>query len=129
MTKLAIVTGAGQGIGESIAFRLAKDGFAIGVADINSVTGEEVAHALVEAGYEAKFYQVDVAHRDEVFQLNLLQCFARFVVTNVFTELQPVHVSTSFCVFLRLLCSHSHDYHSSRSTKSAVRTISYASLK
>ncbi len=47
MTKLAIVTGAGQGIGESIAFRLAKDGFAIGVADINSVTGEEVAHALV----------------------------------------------------------------------------------
>lgn len=69
MTKLAIVTGAGQGIGESIAFRLAKDGFAIGVADINSVTGEEVAHALVEAGYEAKFYQVDIAHRDEVFQL------------------------------------------------------------
>jgi meso-butanediol dehydrogenase/(S,S)-butanediol dehydrogenase/diacetyl reductase len=69
MTKLAIVTGAGQGIGESVAFRLAQDGFAIGVADINSVTGEEVAHALVEAGYEAKFYQVDVAHRDEVFQL------------------------------------------------------------
>lgn len=32
MTKLAILTGAGQGIGESIAFRLAKDGFAIGVA-------------------------------------------------------------------------------------------------
>ena len=35
MGKLAIVTGAGQGIGEAIAYRLAKDGYAVAVADIN----------------------------------------------------------------------------------------------
>jgi NAD(P)-dependent dehydrogenase (short-subunit alcohol dehydrogenase family) len=30
--KVAVVTGAGQGIGRAIAIRLAKDGFAIGVS-------------------------------------------------------------------------------------------------
>lgn len=34
MTKLAIVTGAGQGIGKGIAERLVKDGYAIAVADV-----------------------------------------------------------------------------------------------
>ncbi len=41
MTKLAIVTGAGQGIGEGIAHRLAKDGYAIAVADINQRTAKK----------------------------------------------------------------------------------------
>lgn len=69
MSKLAIVTGAGQGIGEGVAQQLAQQGFAIAVADINSTTGSKVAQNLVEQGYEAKFYQLDVAHRDEVFAL------------------------------------------------------------
>lgn len=69
MTKLAIVTGAGQGIGEGVAHRLAKDGYAIAVADINQRTAKKVAKDLKDAGYKAKAYYVDVAHRDEVFDL------------------------------------------------------------
>lgn len=69
MSKLAIITGAGQGIGEGIAHRLAKEGYAIAVADINDVTANQVAQDLQQEGFEAKAYHVDVAHRDEVFAL------------------------------------------------------------
>lgn len=69
MTKLAIVTGAGQGIGEGIANRLAKEGYAIAVADINQRTAKKVAKQLRDDGYKAKAYYVDVAHRSEVFDL------------------------------------------------------------
>jgi len=69
MAKLAIVTGSGQGIGEGIAHRLAKDGYAIAVADINDTTAAKVAQDLQNEGYSAKAYHVDVAHRDEVFAL------------------------------------------------------------
>lgn len=69
MTKLAIVTGAGQGIGEAVAHRLAKEGYVVGVADINATTSDQVAQDLKDEGYEAKAYQLDVAHRDEVFAL------------------------------------------------------------
>lgn len=33
MSKTAIITGAGQGIGEGIAYQLAQDGYAIAAAD------------------------------------------------------------------------------------------------
>lgn len=69
MAKLAIVTGAGQGIGEGIAHRLAKDGFAIAVADINGETADKVTADLTKAGYSAKSYHLDVADRNSVFDL------------------------------------------------------------
>ena len=69
MTKVAVVTGAGQGIGEGIAKRLAKDGFAIAVADINHETADRVAENLRNNGFEAKAYYLDVANRDQVFNL------------------------------------------------------------
>lgn len=69
MAKLAIITGAGQGIGEGVARRLAKEGYAIAVADINAKTADEVARDLVKQGYTAKAYYLDVANRNEVFDL------------------------------------------------------------
>ncbi|WP_137596801.1 acetoin reductase [Paucilactobacillus kaifaensis] len=69
MSKVAIITGAGQGIGEGVAYRLAQDGFSIAVADINAQTSSKVAEKLRNDGYQAKAYQLDVAHRGEVFDL------------------------------------------------------------
>ncbi|MEJ6400635.1 acetoin reductase [Nicoliella lavandulae] len=69
MGKLAVITGAGQGIGAGIAHQLAKEGYSIAVADINPTTAEQVANEINEAGGTAKAYQLDVANRNEVFDL------------------------------------------------------------
>ena len=66
-TKVALVTGSGQGIGRAIALRLAKDGFAIAVADFNAQTARQVADEIVSAGGKALAVTVDVSKRDQVF--------------------------------------------------------------
>lgn len=59
--KVAIVTGAGQGIGEGYAKGLAKQGCKVVVADINATQGERVAKDIQKAGENAIFVQVDVS--------------------------------------------------------------------
>ncbi|MFC0141484.1 (S)-acetoin forming diacetyl reductase [Erwinia mallotivora] len=65
--KVALVTGGGQGIGKAIALRLAKDGFAVAVADYNSQTARQVADEIVTGGGKALAVTVDVSKRDKVF--------------------------------------------------------------
>lgn len=67
MKKVAFVTGAGQGIGRAIALRLAKDGFAIAVADYNSETAKAVAEEINASNGSAIAVTVDVSNREQVF--------------------------------------------------------------
>lgn len=71
MSKVAIVTGAGQGIGFAIAKRLVQDGFKVGVLDYNAETAEK---AVAELSAENAFAVVaDVSKKEEVaaaFQKN-----------------------------------------------------------
>lgn len=67
-TKVALVTGAGQGIGAAIATRLANDGFAVAVADINTETANKVAEKINSNGGRALPIVVNVAERDNVFE-------------------------------------------------------------
>ncbi|MDF2785451.1 MAG: (S)-acetoin forming diacetyl reductase [Pantoea eucrina] len=67
-TRVAFVTGAGQGIGAAIARRLAQDGFAVAVSDYNAYTAQQVADQIVSAGGRAIALQADVAKRDQVFR-------------------------------------------------------------
>jgi len=48
--KVAIVTGAGQGLGEALAHRLGREGAHVVVADIADERAESVAKAITE-GY------------------------------------------------------------------------------
>jgi len=65
--RVAIVTGAGSGIGRAIAIRLAEDGFAIVVLDLDSSAAESVASELTERGLEGfAFGGVDVSDRAQV---------------------------------------------------------------
>jgi 3-oxoacyl-[acyl-carrier protein] reductase len=59
--KVAIVTGAGQGIGEAYAMGLADAGAAVVVAEINADSGERVARSIRERGGRAIFVSTDVA--------------------------------------------------------------------
>ncbi len=65
--KVAVVTGAGQGIGRAVALRLAKDGFRIGSLDFNGDSAQETVNLITKAGGEAVSVVVDVANRDQVF--------------------------------------------------------------
>jgi 3-oxoacyl-[acyl-carrier protein] reductase len=64
--KSIIVTGAGGGIGEGIARRLAAEGAQVVVNDINVVMGEKVVAAIVKAGGTASFFKADVTKSAEV---------------------------------------------------------------
>ena len=61
-----IVTGAGNGIGEGIAKRLASEGAQVTVNDINAVGGQRVVDEIVAAGGTAQFVQADVTRSAEV---------------------------------------------------------------
>lgn len=67
-TKVALVTGAGQGIRAAIATRLANDGFAVAVADMNTETANKVAEKINSNGGRALPIVVNVAERDNVFE-------------------------------------------------------------
>ncbi|MES2955476.1 MAG: SDR family NAD(P)-dependent oxidoreductase, partial [Pseudomonadota bacterium] len=64
--KSIIVTGAGGGIGEGIAKRLAAEGAQVIVNDINSTLGEKVVADIVAAGGKASFFKADVTKTAEM---------------------------------------------------------------
>jgi NAD(P)-dependent dehydrogenase (short-subunit alcohol dehydrogenase family) len=64
--KVAIVTGAGQGIGEAAAVKMAEEGAKVVVSDINEQTGNAVVERIRGAGGEAVFVAADVSNVDDV---------------------------------------------------------------
>ena len=64
--NVAVVTGAGQGIGRAIACRLATDGFSLVIADINESALQEVKQELENLGAQVLAIQADLAKLDEI---------------------------------------------------------------
>lgn len=65
--KVALVTGAGQGIGRAIALRLARDGADVALADLKEDKLRAVADEVRAAGRRATVVKADVSNRDAVF--------------------------------------------------------------
>jgi 15-hydroxyprostaglandin dehydrogenase (NAD) len=63
---VAIITGAGSGIGEAVAEHMYSKGYKVVVADMNPTTGEKVASTL---GPDATFVQTDVSSYQSQAQL------------------------------------------------------------
>jgi NAD(P)-dependent dehydrogenase (short-subunit alcohol dehydrogenase family) len=60
-TRVAVVTGAGRGLGRTIAERLAADGRHVVIAEIDVALGREAAAAIAASGGHASFVQADIA--------------------------------------------------------------------
>jgi 3-oxoacyl-[acyl-carrier protein] reductase len=62
--KIAVVTGAGQGIGREISLFLAKHGANVVVGDLNLEAAEQVTKEIEELGTKGVAYQVDVSQKE-----------------------------------------------------------------
>ena len=89
--RVAIVTGAGRGIGAAIAHRLAADGMSVGVVDLDEQGSRRTAKEITENGGRAIPIGADVA--DETAAGNAVQQTA--------AELGPVTVLVNSAGIIR----------------------------
>lgn len=66
MRKTAIITGAGSGLGQATAIRLAKEGINIAAVDINEKGGHETVETAKQNGVNALFIKADVSNPEDV---------------------------------------------------------------
>ncbi|MDB5999668.1 MAG: cpnA 2, partial [Rhizobacter sp.] len=64
--KVALITGAGTGIGRACALLFAEEGARVVVAELDAASGEDTAQAVREAGGDALFMPTDVTESDSV---------------------------------------------------------------
>lgn len=64
--KVAIITGAGQGVGRGIALAMAKEGAHIVVAGRNEKTCPAVVKEIEALGQRALFVRCDVQNKDDI---------------------------------------------------------------
>jgi NAD(P)-dependent dehydrogenase (short-subunit alcohol dehydrogenase family) len=60
------ITGAGRGLGKSMAERLARHGATVAVVDLDAGAAQAVADGIRKAGGKAEHYAVDVASREQL---------------------------------------------------------------
>ncbi|THU83386.1 NAD(P)-binding protein [Dendrothele bispora CBS 962.96] len=70
-SRVALVTGAGQGIGEAIALRLAKDGLDVAVNDVqgNLEKVSALSKKIVDMGRKSSVHIADVSEEDQVARM------------------------------------------------------------
>lgn len=67
--RIAIVTGASQGIGRACAIRLAEEGAKVIVSDVNDIAGKAVVKEIGKAGGTASYVDCDVSEKLDVHNL------------------------------------------------------------
>ena len=91
--RVAIVTGAGQGVGEGIARRLALEGAHVVIAALRAETGEPVAESIEALGGSAICIETDITNRESVQACvaNTVQLFGglQIMVHNAFRGGMP----------------------------------------
>lgn len=64
--RLAVITGAGSGIGEATAYRLSTDGFDVAILDIDEAKAEAVARTVMDRNGSAFPVRVDVTNSESI---------------------------------------------------------------
>ena len=63
--EVAVVTGAGKGIGRAVAQLFAREGASVLVVDVDPEAGQQVEQDIIAAGGQALFFRADVRSRDD----------------------------------------------------------------
>ncbi|MEK5061712.1 SDR family NAD(P)-dependent oxidoreductase [Paenibacillus shunpengii] len=66
MSKVAVITGGGSGLGRAAALKLAEQGVNISVIDISEAAGNETVKLVEEKGVKAIFVKADVSKAEDV---------------------------------------------------------------
>ena len=66
--KIAVVSGAGSGIGKATAIRLAKEGAKLGLLDINEENANDTVKEIQAFGGTSIAIKTDISLRDDVFK-------------------------------------------------------------
>ncbi|WP_017549315.1 acetoin reductase [Salinicoccus carnicancri] len=95
MSKVAVVTGSGGGLGKGIAERLAKDGFKVVVNDINAEAVNSTVEEMKGRGHDVIGVQGDVSKKEHQFLLvqRAVEAFDRL---DVFVNNAGIDVVTPF---------------------------------
>jgi NAD(P)-dependent dehydrogenase (short-subunit alcohol dehydrogenase family) len=64
--KIALITGAGSGVGRATAILFAKEGAKVVAVDINADRGEETVNIIRKGGGEGRFVKADVAKKEDI---------------------------------------------------------------
>ena len=118
MISVAIVTGAGSGIGRAVAIRLAHEGHPVAVNDLDPARAQAVADEILADGGLAKGFGGDVSDEKDVAALvagaeaeygpaAVLVNNAGFVQQALFVDLTPADWDRMFAVHVRgtFLCT------------------------
>lgn len=69
LNKVAIVTGASNGIGKAVAAAFAQKGAKVAVADIEEAAGRQIVRDIQDGGGSAVFVKTDVRQEEDIIQL------------------------------------------------------------
>ena len=64
--KVAIVTGAGAGIGKAVALRYAREGARVVVADVDKASAEKTTAEIIGSGQQAVFVPADLSRLEDI---------------------------------------------------------------
>jgi NAD(P)-dependent dehydrogenase (short-subunit alcohol dehydrogenase family) len=142
--KVAIITGAGSGMGRVAAERFAAQGARVVVAEYDEATGTAAANAVTQAGGEASFVRVDVSQEADVQDMvdHALSTFGRIDVlynnAGVMPEADHSVVDTEVAVWdlvmavnlrgVYLSCKHAIPRMVEQGSGSIINVSSFAAL-
>lgn len=92
--KVAVVTGAGSGIGQAIALRFAAHGALVRIVDLNPKTAEATAQKIADGGGNASVHPCDVTDQRQVAD-TLQQIVAREKIAILVNNAGVSHIGTA----------------------------------